>query len=122
VRLWFDQMQEFRQTEAVKRIVEELGILDDWHATGTYGNLCTVYEDGDPDYGGPRRKEEQLSGRLLTIRPEKPPACAEGIVSVREKGTYRLTVMLACRSVGRMTSMTGGAATSLTHMLSPSLK
>src|ERR1700734_2661889 len=53
---------------------------------------------------------------------KKAPGLHRGLRSVREKRTYRLTAMLACRSVGRTIGNGGLVTPSLTQRASPPLK
>jgi hypothetical protein len=53
---------------------------------------------------------------------KKAPGFHRGLRSVREKRTYRLTAILACRSVGRTIGNGGLVTTSLTQRASPPLK
>ncbi len=57
-----------------------------------------------------------------TVRNKKAPGLHRGLRSVREKGAYRLTAILACRSVGRTIGNGGLVTTSLTQRASPPLK
>jgi hypothetical protein len=56
------------------------------------------------------------------LSAKKAPGLHRGLRSVREKRTYRLTAILACRSVGRTIGNGGLVTTSLTQRASPPLK
>lgn len=65
-------------------------------------------------------KAGESRGRLRETGEGMPGTTAQPRDRRQPPRSSRSTLMLACRSVGRMTGMTGAPATSLTHRASPS--